>query len=281
MSSRDRAEGWKHAKVSGHENEELIKHELNTNASLGEEIKKRLKKTSSIRKADVGGLCEESVNSLLGGVTKSKTDLIIEWDNNTSSNISIKKSRGGQVYLIGTTSFMQGYQLQFEEEIPEDVKEALCLFFGEGKDIPSILDEEKFNVHVNEKIRNYELRKKRLVWDSLLIYNENYASSLLQWFNENIDKITTFCFSRGLAKDESDWAEYIWYKNLLGEDSMDLLYSIDELSSLVKAGSEAIIKPGTRGGGTTIQLPFGFVQWHQGKMQFHHSYESIKKYQNI
>ncbi len=83
-----------------------------------------------------------------------------------------------------------------------------------------------------------------------------------------------------MAKNESDWAEFIWYKNLLGEDSMDLLYSIDKLAKLVKVGSVDIIKPGTTGGGTTIQLPFGFVQWHQGKMQFHHKYDKIEKYQN-
>ena len=33
---------------------------------------------------------------------------------------------------------------------------------------------------------------------------------------------------------------------------------------------------GTTNGGTTIQLPFGFVQWHQHQMQFHHNYYKIK-----
>ena len=38
---------------------------------------------------------------------------------------------------------------------------------------------------------------------------------------------------------------------------------------------------GNVGGGTTIQLPFGFVQWHSptkkipGDMQFHHNHEKI------
>lgn len=38
---------------------------------------------------------------------------------------------------------------------------------------------------------------------------------------------------------------------------------------------------GTRTGGSTIQLPFGFVQWHSpkkiipGEIQFHHKYNEI------
>ncbi len=97
---------------------------------------------ASIGKASIGGLCEESVSSLLGSKTKSKTDLIVEWNDNTSSKISIKKSRGGQVYLIGTSRFISGFELHFKEKIPDDVKEALYLFFGENKDIPSILSEK-------------------------------------------------------------------------------------------------------------------------------------------
>lgn len=40
-------------------------------------------------------------------------------------------------------------------------------------------------------------------------------------------------------------------------------------------------KYGTKNGGSTIQLPFGFVQWHSprkvipGNLQFHHSYDKM------
>ena len=37
------------------------------------------------------------------------------------------------------------------------------------------------------------------------------------------------------------------------------------------------IKFGSRMGGSTILLPFGFVQWHQHAMQFHHRLKSIKE----
>ena len=38
-----------------------------------------------------------------------------------------------------------------------------------------------------------------------------------------------------------------------------------------------MIVPGKTLGGTTIQLPFGFVQWHQGQIQFHHNLDLMRK----
>ncbi len=273
---RNRAEGWRHAKLSGHSNEELIKNKLNASEQEFFEIAKRLNINSQKGIADVGGLYEESVMSVLGNKTKSKTDLFIKWDNDKLSKISIKKSQGGQVYLIRTSRFIDGYEKQFNEEIPFDVKEALFFFFGEGKDIQQILSDPKLDIK-NEKIRKYELRKERLVWKTLLLYNKDYANSLLKWIKDNIKNITIYCFSMGLAEDKESWAEFIWYKNLLGEDDMDLLLSIDKLSQLAQRNAEKEIYPGSIGGGTTIQLPFGFLQWHKGQMQFHHKLKKIEK----
>lgn len=272
--SRDRSEGWKHAKLSGHSNEDLIKNKLNADKNELANLGKRLGSSSLTGIADVGGLCEVSVKSVLGSLTKSKTDLIIKWDDRSCSKISIKKSQGGQVYLIRTSRFIDGYEKHFNEIIPNTVKEALYLFFGEGKDIPSILSQ--IGIY-DDKIRKYEVRKNRLVWRTLSIYNEIFANSLLQWLLDNVNKISIYCFSMGLAENQNDWAEYVWYKNLLGEDSMDLLFSINELSSLSQVNAKKYISPGKIGGGTTIQLPFGFLQWHQGQMQFHHQFSRIEE----
>lgn len=272
--SRNRAEGWKHAKLSGHNNESLIKNKLNSNQEELSNLGKRLGSSSLTGIAEVGGLHETSVKSVLGNLTKSKTDLIIKWNDESSSKISIKKSEAGQVFLIRTSRFINGYEKQFKEIIPNNVKEALYLFFGEGKDIQTILS--KIEIY-DAKIRKYEVRKNRLVWKTLLLYNKDYAESLLQWLINNVNKISKYCFSMGLAKNKNDWAEYIWYKNLLGEDSMDFLFSINKLSSLSQSNAKKYIVPGKVGGGTTIQLPFGFLQWHQGQMQFHHKLSRIEK----
>ena len=100
------------------------------------------------------------------------------------------------------------------------------------------------------------------------------ADSLLNWFKDNIDKIADFCFSRGLAKDSSNWAQYVWYINLLGEDNVDTIFSITDIKSAVIKHKELVF-PSKQNGGSTTQLPFGFVQWHQAKMQFHHKFEKL------
>ena len=113
------------------------------------------------------------------------------------------------------------------------------------------------------------------------IYNETLYNKLLIWFRDNIYNITDFCFSKGLAKNKEDWADIVWYKNELGENSVDKMFLISEIRSKVIEKLD-LIEYGNIHGGTTIQLPFGFVQWHSpqktfpGCLQFHHSYDKIQ-----
>ena len=66
---------------------------------------------------------------------------------------------------------------------------------------------------------------------------------------------------------------------MLGEFDFDTMINIAEAQN-------AFLLPavyGPRNGGSTIQLPFGFVQWHSprkiipGNIQFHHDYDKIIK----
>lgn len=100
--------------------------------------------------------------------------------------------------------------------------------------------------------------------------------ALIAWFKENIYVITDFCLSKGLALCPDDSATVIWYKNMLSENDIDDMYNISDLCEKAEARKD-MITYGTRNGGTTIALPFGFVEWHQGCMQFHHKHESIAK----
>ena len=98
-----------------------------------------------------------------------------------------------------------------------------------------------------------------------------------EWFKDNIVEIFDFCFVRGLAKNPEDWADVIWYKNMLkDEKDGDTMLKLDEVRMKIKNNAENI-KFGSRMGGSTILLPFGFVQWHQHAMQFHHRLKSIKE----
>ena len=108
-------------------------------------------------------------------------------------------------------------------------------------------------------------------------YNKALTEALIGFFKENISEITFLCFSRGLAKDKKDWSEYLWYINTVDmEVDIDEMYEIDKIANKSKTNSKTITY-GSKNGGSTVLLPFGFVQWHQGKMQFHHNKEKIEE----
>lgn len=275
---RTRASGWKHAKLSGHKNESLLENSLLNNEELRSFFLKKVnKETATITHIDIGGLYETDVECVFDGEkTKSKTDMHIILDDGSKYNISIKKSLSGQVYLINANRFIKGFELQFNKIIPDNIKRAIYLFWGYDEDVLSIINS------VGTK-KNYEVRKHRLVADTLKIHNVDLFNSLIDWFKNNIKEITDFCFSKGLAKNQNDWANLVWYNNLLDENPVNEIYFIDELIEIISKYSEENIFYGKVGGGTTIQLPFGFVQWHSptkkipGDMQFHHNYHKIKE----
>ena len=271
---RNRAEGWQHAKLTGHQNEQLIA-ELTENNAL---VRQRLLSCAhlsgvSIERVEYGGLCETDVDCILGGKTKSKTDMWLHLSNGKRLNVSIKKDEGGQVFLIGIDRFINGFELQYGKVIPDDVRRAISLYFGSASDTIDIVE------HYGGRNKNLELRKHRLVADTLKAYDSALYYRLLQWFNENIFELFDFCFARGLASDSEDWAQIVWYKNMVGENQFDKMIYLPDLRGHIPPTSEY----GTRNGGSTIQLPFGFVQWHSprkvipGNLQFHHTFSKVEE----
>ena len=141
---RNRSEGWKHAKISGHRNEVLIAEKIMNDSDFSNQLKTILKKSFEIKKAETDGLKNKKVIDVFGTKTIQKTDLKIFWENNSFTNFSIKKSKAGQVFLISFENFIKGFELQFNLKIPKDVKRALSLFINGAKDIESILLNEKY-----------------------------------------------------------------------------------------------------------------------------------------
>lgn len=273
MEHRNRAQGWKHAKRSGHENERLVA-ELTENDI---NIQNRLLQCAHITDATVdrvefGGLCETDVDCVLGGKTKSKTDMWLFLSNGERLNVSIKKDEGGQVFLIGIERFINGFELQYHKNIPDSVKRAISLYFGSAVDTLEVIND------FGSTNKQLEIRKHRVVADTLKAYDGNLYHLLLNWFNENISELFDFCFAKGLASNSEDWAQIVWYKNMVGENQFDTMLYLEDFKSNIPPTAVY----GTRNGGSTIQLPFGFVQWHSprkiipGNLQFHHSYEKIK-----
>ena len=271
---RDRAAGWKHAKLSGHSNEECVKNLLDTDPAYGEKLLRRMGYPSEkIKSTSIGGLHETNVPSVLGRTTKSKTDLKIFCESGRTINVSIKKSLSGQAYLIRANNFLRVFEAQFHKIIPETVKRAIELFWAAADDATEII--EQFGNKV--ETRNYEmqLRHKSLNATTLKNYDPSLYAGLLQWFRENAYDLAKLSFTMGAAADRSEWSEFVWYINLLGENDVDDVFHIEDICRAAVETADSNTFYGDTNGGTTIQLPFGFVQWHQAQLQFRHSYEKI------
>lgn len=271
MGVRNRAEGWKYAKLTGHENERSLAEQTQEDAA----IRQRLLDCAHLSEVSVtgvqyGGLYETDVPCVLGGKTKSKTDLWLELSNGGRLNVSIKKDPDGQVFLIGIDRFLAGFEQQYQIKIDHQVRRAISLYFGSAADTLDVLQSIG-------SASALEFRKHRLVAKSLRRYDETLYHLLLSWVNINRAELFDFCFSKGLAKCPEDWADIVWYKNTIEAHSFDRMIYLPDLAVRMPATATY----GPRNGGSTIQLPFGFVQWHSprkvipGQIQFHHSYQKL------
>ena len=274
MDHRDRAEGWQYAKLSGHKNEDLVKNLLDTDKDFAASLLKRIDRPfANILRTTIGGLHETNVPSVNGRKTKSKTDLKVFLDTEEVINISIKKSLGGQVYFVRAGLFIDTFEKQFKTQIPDDVRRAINLFWATAKDAVEII--EKYGDKAIAKNYDLQLRHKSLNATTLKAYSEQLYNALLQWFTDNAYELAKLSFSMGAVKDRKEWSDYVWYINLLGENKADDIFHIVDICNAVRRVTNDETYYGSSYGGTTIQLPFGFVQWHQKQLQFHHSYDKL------
>lgn len=275
MYGRNRSEGWKYAKLSGHENEELVKELLDTNERYAQDFLQRINlDDKTLVKTSIGGLHEHDVDSVCGRKTKSKTDLKLYFADETFVNISIKKSLSGQVYFVRAKNFIDTFEKQFNKEIPESVCRAIYLFWAAAPDADSII--ESYADRTKAFDYNMQIRHKSLNADTLKRYDEKLYHDLLQWFKENVYELTYLCFATGAVQDKDEWSDFVWYKNMLGENDVDAVFDVAKISKAASRASADEVYYGASNGGTTIQLPFGFVQWHQKQLQFHHNYTKVR-----
>ncbi len=276
MEQRDRASGWQYAKLSGHKNEDLVKQLLDTDPHYAQNFLRRLERPwAKIQSTSVGGLHETNVPSVLGTrTTKSKTDLKVLLQNGETINLSVKKSLGGQVYLVQAETFIEVFERQFLQPIPRQVQRAIRLFWAAADDAVEIL--QQYGDQSPPSNYQLQLRHRSLNATTLRAYDETLYHALLQWFTDHACEITKLCFSMGAVQSPEEWSHYLWYINLLEEHSVDVLFSIYDIGVAAKRNADRETYYSPTNGGTTIRLPFGFVQWHQGRLQFHHDYDKIR-----
>ncbi len=274
MEHRDRATGWQHAKLSGHKNEDLVKELLDSDRDFQQHFLNRIDHPSaSIKETSIGGLHETNVPSVNGRKTKSKTDLKVYLSSNEVVNVSIKKSLSGQVYFVRAGLFIDTFEKQFDSKIPADVQRAINLFWAAADDAVEIIEE--FGDRSNKKNFDLQMRHKSVNATTLKAYDEHLYDVLLEWFTDNAYELAKLSFSMGAVRDSKEWSDFVWYVNLLGENDTDDIFFIEDICNAVQEVANEETYYGSSFGGTTIQLPFGFVQWHQGQLQFHHSYEKL------
>ncbi|MBQ7573769.1 MAG: hypothetical protein IJT23_05870 [Clostridia bacterium] len=276
MEHRNRATGWQHAKISGHRNEDLVKELLDSSRDFRQYFLDRVNRSGqTIIQTSVGGLHETSVTSVNGRKTKSKTDLKVYLNNNEIINVSIKKSLSGQVYFVKPELFISTFEYQFSKRIPDSVQRAIKLFWASADDAIDII--KQYADKTNTKNYDLQIRHKSLNATTLKNYNESLYYDMLYWFADHSYELAKLSFSTGAVLNESEWSDFIWYINLLGEHDIDDIFYIDDVCNAAQQVSEEETYFGSNYGGTTIQLPFGFVEWHQGQLQFHHKYDKICK----
>lgn len=279
---RNRAEGWKHAKLSGHKNEALVKSLIDNDPKYAHDLLARLgASTKTIKETSIGGLHETDVESIIPGArkTKSKTDLKIFYTDGSCNNISIKKSLGGQVYFVRAGLFFECYERQFNKVIPSNVKRAISLFWASADDAKEIIEKYADKTKVSEY--NLQIRHTSLNAETLKNYDISLYNAMLQWFKDNAYEIAFLSFASGAAKNKSEWSDHVWYINLLNENNTDDIFEINEICDAASQCADTETYYGDSNGGTTIQLPFGFVQWHQRQLQFHHNYDKVRRLMGI
>ena len=123
MTKRNRAQGWKHAKLSGHDNEDKIETLLLANQEFQQRFLNRIGEPNrAIMSIGGGGLGESHVPSVFasGELTTPKADMYIHLDDGRTITFSIKKSLAGQVYLVTIENFIEAYERHFDS-IPDKV----------------------------------------------------------------------------------------------------------------------------------------------------------------
>ena len=269
-------------KVSGHKNEEMIAEALNRNAAFRAHFCERIGvNESDFVAATAGGRCAPQVESVIGGKTAEKTDIRILWKGGSLTNISLKKDAAGQVYLVTARNFVAVYEAQYNVTVPDKVRRALALFIGEAEDSRAILDATDISVD-GEKVRGIAYEQNyRLVFEVIRNYDATMASMLMDWLKKQIASVCELCFSAGAVSDRDKWANVLWYKNLVDADGqgLDFLVPINRIvSALVKNGNRNVVERGPKNGGSTIQLPFGHLQYHLKQLEF---YQQLKKIQSL
>ena len=286
-SGRNRAQGWKHAKKTGHSNE--ISFGRSLVASPSEALRILRLKFGSLeidpKLLDVSVDGAKKVASVIqdGQLTTSKVDLVL-MHGTQSVAVSLKKSDSGQAWLIQVDRFCEVMNRN-RRPVPKDALKALRLFIG-GHNLKGLeLDFLKAlasSERLTPELAAREKKQQRLVAATLSREFNKEWRDLLDYFDKNVSLISDLMFARGCAKNREDFAEVLVYNKAQPTSRVfllkELIVFIDRRKKLFP------VVPGTKNGGSAIVFPAGNLQMHKPRgnhqMQFRHDLARISSISN-
>ena len=279
-TGRNRSQGWTHAKIDGHANEVEFGNGLFSDPAMVSEIIAAAGIIAPNGSPTIRVDGSKHVTSIFGDSTVSKVDLQLEWSSGVCVNISLKKSEGGQVWLISVPRFFSAVEHHLGKSLDSDVKSGISLFIG-GNNLAGCMSlyEQALDGDTKRspKIAKQERHQKRLVALAIKDYYPHIWNATIDFLNSNIELITSLSFSKGLAKSSEEAAQVIVYNNAPAGANV---FSIPQVVSLAK--ESVLVTPisaGPLNGGSTLLLPTGFLQMHRpqgdNQLQFHHQYKKV------
>jgi hypothetical protein len=225
--------------------------------------------------AHAGGVSAGFIPDVFGGAINGKVDLRASWTGAEEVRFSVKKSAGGQVFLTSVDRFVRGIELQYGERIGAGPKRMLELFIGEDRiEVDRVLARDGAGSAGAVRVRKQERHQGRLVAATLARIFPRDWNDLMEWMATHAGLVAEICFGRGYARDDKDQATHVWYSLREAGSPIDAVISVGQVARMSQANA-AEIKPGPRNGGSTVVMPFGFLQMHSpqrtNQIQFHHN----------
>lgn len=277
MSERNRSEGWQFAKTDGHKNEEQLGVILRESPELTNLLHDTVFSAEQKHLPEVIVDGSKHVPSILGDHTVSKIDINLVWVTK-QLGLSVKKSDGGQVWLIGLDRFLNALAKKTGQKVPQDVELVLSLFIG-GQNLTNFSMEfaQGLRASANDKYHDQEVHQNRLVLESIKKIQPEALATTFDFLKKNLSLVTELSFFNGLASNAEDCAELVIYNHV--HSGRNVFSKTELLAAMESSTNQDLVTPGDRNGGSTIKLPTGFLQMHkpQGSnlLQFHHNYEKV------
>lgn len=276
-TGRSRSEGWKHAKKTGHRRETDLVNELRNNSAFASLIGSKVfgRSVGPLIDAHAGGATAGFIPDVFGGSINGKVDLTARWTDAEEVRFSVKKSAGGQVFLTSVDRFVRGIELSYGVRIEPGPKKMLELFIGENRiEVDRVLASDRAGPPDAAGIRRQERHQGRLVAATLQRIYPSDWKDLMDWMATHAGIVADICFGRGYARDDKHQATHVWYSLREARSPVDAVASVRQVARMSQANA-AEIKPGRKNGGSTVLMPFGFLQMHSPKeknqIQFHHN----------